>query len=98
MTIVDFLCEVHIDCAGNRPLFLYGCSFKGPLWLVVKFAAHGSLLDFLAKYRQPEYENTSNQTPAAPLTEKEKLKFAYDISKGMAHLSKKKVSVVVTRH
>ncbi|XP_048590637.1 fibroblast growth factor receptor 2 isoform X2 [Nematostella vectensis] len=89
---------------GDHPnivSLLGACTVNGPLWLVVKLAENGCFLDYIKEHRSVvEYENTENKihsyenvtekTQGAPMTEKEKFKFAYEIAKGMRHLEKKK--------
>lgn len=62
-----------------------------PLWVVVKLAENGCLLSYLQKRGKAgvEYENVKPE--AIPLTERERMGFALDVSKGMDHLSKMKV-------
>jgi len=70
---------------------------EGPPWLVVKFAPNGCLLEYLVENRPlPDYENTAIEPPRKPIAEKERLKFAYEIAQGMAHLEKYKVKLEKT--
>ncbi|XP_028418177.1 angiopoietin-1 receptor-like [Dendronephthya gigantea] len=64
------------------------CSRGGPLLLIVEYCEHGSLLDFLKSHRQDVAENGTFLTSLDQLT---RLRFAYDVSKGMAYLETKKI-------
>ena len=71
-------------------------SSPGPLWLVVKFAENGSLINYLQSHRQETghgYENIDNNK--TDLEYAEKLKFAYGIARGMNHLAKQRVRVYI---
>lgn len=76
--------------------FLVALPFLGPLWLVVKFAENGCLLDYVRKYTKQDYGNadyvnTSNEeNESKGITQVEKLRLAYGIAKGMDHLAKMK--------
>lgn len=72
-------------------------SSVGPLWVVVKFAENGCLLDYVRKHKKQDYEDYINTAEKAANDESkglsyvEKLRLAYGISKGMNHLAKVKV-------
>lgn len=64
-------------------------SLLGPLWVVVKFAENGSLLEYIRKHKkQPDYINTMTDESISNI---EILQLAYGIAKGMNHLAKVKV-------
>lgn len=99
----DLFNELNIMASvGNHPnvVSLIGaCSDDGPLWVVVKFAENGCLLDYLRKHREenfkdPNYVNVKNkdteQEESKGITNAEKTRFAYGIAKGMNHLAKMK--------
>ncbi|XP_048579992.1 tyrosine-protein kinase Mer [Nematostella vectensis] len=89
---------------GDHPnivSLLGACTVNGPLWLVVKLAENGCFLDYIKMHRSVvvyentenkihSYENVTDKSQVAPMTEKEKFKFAYEIAKGMRHLEQKK--------
>ncbi|XP_020615291.1 angiopoietin-1 receptor-like isoform X2 [Orbicella faveolata] len=84
---------------GNHPnvaSLIGACSEDGPLWVVVKFAENGCLLDYVRKhtkqdYGNADYVNTSNvENESKGITQVEKLRLAYGIAKGMDHLAKMK--------
>lgn len=84
---------------GNHPnvVSLIGaCSDDGPLWVVVKFAENGSLIDYIREHKKQDYGysdyiNTGSvKNESKELTLVEKLRLAYGIAKGMEHLAKMK--------
>lgn len=79
-------------------VLLLSCSFfLGPLWVVVKFAENGSLIDYIREHKKQDYGysdyiNTGSvKNESKELTPVEKLRLAYGIAKGMEHLAKVKV-------
>ena len=70
--------------------------FLGPLWVVVKYAENGCLLNYVRKhtkqdYGNADYVNTGNvDNETKGITQIEKLRLAYGIAKGMDHLAKMK--------
>ena len=67
--------------------------------MVVEFAPNGSLLDYLKDNRPvPEYEKTRDLTKSQlalkPISEKQRMKFAYEIAQGMAHLERHRVIIL----
>lgn len=90
----DLYNELNIMASvGNHPnvVSLIGaCSEDGPLWVVVKFAENGSLLDYIRKHKKyPDYVNTMEEE-VQELTNQNILRLAYGIAKGMNHLAKVK--------
>ena len=71
--------------------------FLGPLWVVVKFAENGCLLDYVREHKKQDYGyanyiNTNIvENESKGITQIEKLRLAYGIAKGMEHLAKMKV-------
>ncbi|XP_048590445.1 deleted in malignant brain tumors 1 protein isoform X2 [Nematostella vectensis] len=81
-------------CLGSHPniLCLLGaCSLKGPLYLVMEFPEHGSLLKYLQEH-QLSYDIHDNDSDSATcsLPRAEKLRIARDVACGMAYLAEKK--------
>lgn len=90
----DLYNELNIMASvGNHPniVSLIGaCSEDGPLWVVVKFAENGSLLDYIRKHKNiPDYVNTKGDEPKG-ISNVEILRLAHGIAKGMSHLAKVK--------
>ena len=88
--------NLTLKCA-SRDVFV---SSPGPLWVVVKFAENGCLLDYLRKHREENYKNSdyvnvekkdSEQVESKEITDLEKIRFAHGIAKGMNHLATMKV-------
>ena len=69
--------------------------FLGPLLVVVEYCEHGSLLSYLKRHRQ---EVTEKRTFFTSLDQLTRLRFAYDVCKGMAYLEERKVSPKRTGH
>lgn len=71
------------------------CTQGGPLYVVVEFAPHGNLRDFLRQHRP-----SSGYEPAIGMTEKERktltqkdlVSFAYQVARGMEYLASRRVS------
>ncbi|KAH8295513.1 hypothetical protein KR018_012512 [Drosophila ironensis] len=65
------------------------CSQNGPLYVIVEFAPYGNLKDFLFDNR-PFGRDSSQPPPAHLITEKDLIKFAHQISRGMEYLSSRR--------
>lgn len=73
------------------------CTQNGPLYVIVEFAPHGNLRDFLRQHRP-----SSGYEPAIGMVEKEKktltqkdlVSFAYQVAKGMEYLASRRVSLM----
>ncbi|KAL3289724.1 hypothetical protein HHI36_023122 [Cryptolaemus montrouzieri] len=69
------------------------CTQNGPLFVIVEFAPHGNLRDFLRQHRP-----SSGYEPAIGMVEKEKktltqkdlVSFAYQVAKGMEYLASRR--------
>ncbi|XP_034662373.1 fibroblast growth factor receptor homolog 1 [Drosophila subobscura] len=71
------------------------CSQSGPLYVIVEYAPHGNLKDFLYKNRPFGREQAdSSQPPPSPpahiITEKDLIKFAHQIARGMDYLASRR--------
>ncbi|KHJ44748.1 immunoglobulin domain protein [Trichuris suis] len=72
------------------------CTQNGPLYVVVEYCANGNLRNFLKSLRpEPDYsghyeEPNSKRLSRQPLTYKDLVVFAHQISRGMEHLASRK--------
>ncbi|XP_052098612.1 fibroblast growth factor receptor 2-like isoform X2 [Mytilus californianus] len=80
-----------IGCHKNIINLLGCCTQNGPLYVLVEFAPHGNLRDFLRSRRPPNsagYEKPGLEKGSSrPLTEKDLISFAYQIARGMEYLA-----------
>ena len=66
----------------------------GPPYVIVEFAHHGNLRDFLRSRRPPEeYEKSILLTTSQTLTNKDLMSMAYQVARGMDFLASKKVRI-----
>ncbi|TDG43775.1 hypothetical protein AWZ03_009807 [Drosophila navojoa] len=71
------------------------CSQNGPLYVIVEYAPHGNLKDFLYKNRplSKEQLESGQPVPLPPqhvITEKDLVKFAHQIARGMDYLASRR--------
>ncbi|XP_046749784.1 fibroblast growth factor receptor homolog 1-like isoform X2 [Diprion similis] len=72
---------------------LGACTQGGPLYVVVEFAPHGNLRDFLREHRPSSgYEPTIGQEmkQRKTLTQKDLVSFAYQVARGMEYLASRR--------
>ncbi|XP_050462959.1 fibroblast growth factor receptor homolog 1 isoform X2 [Cataglyphis hispanica] len=72
---------------------LGACTQNGPLFVVVEFAPHGNLRDFLRDHRPTSgYEPTIGQESKErkTLTQKDLVSFAYQVARGMEYLASRR--------
>ncbi|XP_046835651.1 fibroblast growth factor receptor homolog 1-like isoform X1 [Vespa crabro] len=73
---------------------LGACTQGGPLYVVVEFAPHGNLRDFLRDHRPSSsgYEPTIGQEEKErkTLTQKDLVSFAYQVARGMEYLASRR--------
>lgn len=71
------------------------CTQDGPLYVLVEFALHGNLRDFLRQHRPSSgYEQAIGSNLKDTLTQKDLVSFAYQIARGMEYLASRKVSEI----
>lgn len=73
------------------------CTQKGPLFVVVEYAPHGNLRDFLRQHRSsPGYEPAIGivEKERKTLTQKDLVSFAYQVARGMEYLASRSVSFI----
>ena len=91
--MIDLVSEMDMMKVIGRHIniinLLGACTQDGPLFVIVEFAEHGNLRDFLRKHRPASgYERANGEVP--PLTEKQLVSFSRQIAKGMEYLGSKK--------
>lgn len=64
---------------------------SGPLFVVVEFAPHGNLRQFLRERRPSEYQHTRQSYSGPSLTMRDFVSFAFQIARGMEYLGTRKV-------
>lgn len=100
--MLDLVQEMEImKMIGNHEnvlSLLHCCTQDGPLYVIVEYAPHGNLRDFLRQYR-PAPKNESDIDEGygdyQTLTQTQLTIFAYQIAKGMEYLALKRVSKAV---
>lgn len=67
------------------------CTQNGPLLVIVVYAPHGNLRDFLRERRPPVRSREGYERPVAtrPLTLKDLISFSYQVVRGMEYLASK---------
>ena len=91
--MIDLVSEMDVMKMIGRHIniinLLGACTQDGPLYVIVEYAEHGNLRDFLRKHRPTSgYERPNGEV--APLTEKQLVSFSRQIAKGMEYLGSKK--------
>jgi len=95
--MVDLVSEMEVMKIIGKHVniinLLGACTQNGPLYVIVEFAPHGNLRDFLREHRPSlGYEPTIGQEPKErkTLTQKDLVSFAYQVARGMEYLASKK--------
>lgn len=73
------------------------CSQDGPLYVIVEYAPHGNLKDFLKKNRPTsEYDiGRNNDEERRQILQKDLVSFAFQVGRGMEYLASRRVSIRV---
>eukprot|EP00795_Rhopilema_esculentum_P012450 gene12450-3119_t len=90
--LLDLLCETQtmkrIGKHRNIISFIGCCIKNGPLYVVVEYAPHGNLRQFL-RTKRPTFPESVDQRVEPPLTLQDLVSFSLQISKGMEFLASK---------
>ncbi len=82
-------------------LNVMSCAVAGPLLIVVEYAPHGNMRQFLYKQRPPQPTDylmpagSSCERSIVPLRADDLLKFAYQIACGMEYIASKNVRTLL---
>jgi serine/threonine protein kinase len=102
--VIDLVSEMEImKMIGKHSniINLLGCCTQdGPLYVVMEYAPHGNLRDFLRQHRPSfGYDTALIKEPKEKktLTQKDIVSFAYQVARGMEYLASRRVSLVVLR-
>lgn len=93
--VKDLVCEMEVmKMIGTHKniINLLGCCCQdGPLFVIVEYAPHGNLRDFLRKHRPTCYaDNRIEVEKQQTLTQKDLVSYAYQIGRGMEYLASRK--------
>jgi serine/threonine protein kinase len=94
--VKDLVCEMEvmkmIGTHINIINLLGCCSQDGPLYVIVEYAPHGNLRDFLRKHRPTNYTDAvvHEKEKQQALTQKDLVSFAFQIARGMEYLASRK--------
>uniref|UniRef100_A0AAG5CXG3 receptor protein-tyrosine kinase n=1 Tax=Anopheles atroparvus TaxID=41427 RepID=A0AAG5CXG3_ANOAO len=92
--VKDLVCEMEVmKMIGKHVniINLLGCCCKdGPLYVIVEYAPHGNLKNFLRSHRFGSNYETTGEKEKKILTQKELISFAYQIARGMEHLASRR--------
>lgn len=71
------------------------CTQGGPLFVVVEYAPHGNLRDFLREHRPSSGFDVSigDKKEKKTLTQKDLVSFAYQVARGMEYLASRRVKL-----
>ena len=97
--LLDLVSEMEMmKIIGSHPniINLIGCCTQtGPLNVIVEYAANGNLRDYLRTHRPSDvYEKPIGRDVHKSLTQEDLVKFSYQVAKGMAYLTSKKVGTL----
>ena len=67
---------------------------SGPLFVIVEFAPHGNLRQFLRERRPSEYQHSRQSYSGPSLTIRDFVSFAFQIARGMEYLGTRKVRYI----
>jgi fibroblast growth factor receptor 2 len=94
--VKDLVCEMEVMKMIGKHINIINllgcCCQNGPLLVIVEYAPHGNLRDFLRKHRPSSgYEMTEEEEKQIKtLTQKDLVSFAYQVARGMDYLASRK--------
>lgn len=92
--VKDLVCEMEVmKMIGTHKniINLLGCCCQdGPLFVIVEYAPHGNLRDFLRKHRPTSYADNIHEKEKQTLTQKDLVSYAFQIARGMEYLASRK--------
>jgi serine/threonine protein kinase len=92
--VKDLVCEMEVmKMIGTHIniINLLGCCCKdGSLYVLVEYAEHGNLRDFLRKHRPNANNGEFSEKEKQTLTQKDLVSFSYQIARGMEYLASRK--------
>ena len=98
--VKDLVCEMEVMKMIGKHINiinLLGCCCQdGPLYVIVEYAPHGNLRDFLRKHRPRSSYDNSEEKEEKTLTQKDLVSFAYQVARGMEYLASRKVGISLT--
>lgn len=97
--MLDFVSEMEImkiiGSHKNITNLLGCCTQNGPLYLLVEYAEHGNLRDFLRKHRSSsDIKPSIGSSLIQHLTTKALVVFAHQIANGMEYLASREVKYI----
>lgn len=97
--VKDLVCEMEVMKMIGKHINiinLLGCCCQdGPLYVIVEFAPHGNLRDFLRKHRPSsgyECSDGGEEKEAKTLTQKDLVSYSYQVARGMEYLASRRVN------
>lgn len=81
----------HVRKRPGNFTYKYKTGISGPLFVVVEFAPHGNLRQFLRERRPSEYQHSRQSYSGPSLTMRDFVSFAFQIARGMEYLGTRKV-------
>lgn len=92
--VKDLVCEMEVMKMIGKHIniinLLRCCCKDGPLYVLVEYAEHGNLRDFLRKHRPNAYSGEITEKEKQTLTQKDLVSFSFQIARGMEYLASRK--------
>jgi len=101
LLVCGLVYKYNVDlCSRRSGNFTYRrkTGISGPLFVIVEFAPHGNLRQFLRERRPSEYQHSRQSYSGPSLTIRDFVSFAFQISRGMEYLGTRKVKHLNLNH